>query len=182
MKKLILPFLFTATLLSCSDDAVENLTTITSNVSLTRTIEVSVADGQPLIYTSSETFDASSEGDFNQFGDKIDKITINNISYKVLDNANYSNDNDASIVDGTLQFKKSGGSSIEIASISNLNLDDALGDSKDLAFDQNALDAMAAEFKTQQKLTTDATIELDKPVSFDLEVTINMSVSGSVVN
>jgi len=182
MKKLILSILLPATLLSCSDDAVENLTTITTNVALTQTVEVRVTDDQALVYTSSETFDASKEGDFNQFGDKIDKVTINSISYKVLDNASYSNNKDASIVDGTLQFKKSGGSSIEIASISNLNLGDALGDSKDLAFDQKALDAMAAELKSQQKLTTDAIIELDKPVSFDLEVTIAMSVSGSVVN
>jgi len=182
MKKLFILFIIAGLLSTgCGSDDLENLTTITSHVTLTQTYEVR-AEGEPLIYSASQTFDATQDDEYARFGDRIDDISITSVTYTILNNTNYQNADDATIVDAAFSFKDSDGASIDVASISNQNIAVLLGQESPMSFDQDALNAMAAEFETNNKISADASVELDNPVSFDMEIAIELEVSGSVID
>ena len=181
MKNLYILLFASLCFVGCSSDDLENLTSISDDVIITETFEVRVSNTD-IPYTASIDFDASQENAFSQFGNKIDDVTVTKITYTILDNVNYQNGENAVIENATFDFNSASGSSTNVASISNQNIAAILGSRSDMNFDQNALNAIANEIRSTGKINADVTVELSDPVDFDLEVTVEMVVTGSIVD
>jgi len=175
MKNLYLLLFVSLFFVGCGSDDLEDLTTISNNLTLSETMDVEVPDGVTT-FSAEESFDASQEDEFTRFGSKIDEVIIESIDYTILSVSN--NPNDASIVNAQLKYNGS-----VIGDITNLNLAANVGSTKELGVDQSVVNAMAATFKSDGKVTVEAVAEMsDSPVDFELKLDFNLIIRGSVVN
>lgn len=180
MKKAYLILLLVAPLfVGCSSDDLEDLTTVSSDVELSEQFDIQIPPGTSA-FTFSETFDASQEDGFSKFENKIDDITVTSVTYEIL--SVEENPNNAVIESGQLVFVD-GSNEFVLGDITGLNINNNVGNPIELSVNQSVLDAMEAKFRSEGKITVEATVQVsDTPVSFDLEVIMNLNVSGSIVN
>lgn len=179
MKKAYILLLIIAPIFAgCSSDDLENLTTISSDVELSQQIDVIVPPSTDA-FSTTKTFDASQEDEFVRFENRIDAVVVERVEYTIL--SVQENPNDAQITSAQLAFIN-GSSRQVIGDITGLNIAGNIGNTIPLNVDQSVIDAMGATFKSEGKITVEATALVDNsPVDFDLEVTIDLKVSGSVI-
>jgi len=179
MKKVYLFALIVIPFLTSCEDEAEELTTITQEITLTEIVPV-VASGAQTVPTINGSFQAGANSEYANFGDKIEDVVVKSITITVLDNASYSNPNDASIVDSEVSFEFTGGS--VSATLSDQNIAAALGVAIPAGFSQSQLENLASQLLSSDEISYSAFAEVSDAVTFDMEISIVLDVSGSIIN
>ncbi|ELR68544.1 hypothetical protein C900_00285 [Fulvivirga imtechensis AK7] len=173
MKSILKSFAAAALLITtaCSSDDVEDLVTTTITTSLTEEAHITVGETDPLEYSESFTFDASAAvANLKIDNYEITKLTIAISNYTGLateiSKLTFS-------IEGTNLER--GIENIDFASYNNKG-------PIEVQIDDNVQTAIAGEFTKNNKTTLNVTAALDdKPADFDLKITIEGKVKGSLM-
>jgi len=179
MKRIYLLLLVAIPFLTSCEDEAEELTTITEEITLTETVPVVATEAQ-IVPTINGSFEAGANSQYANFGDKIDDIVVKSITITILNNARYDNPNDASIIDSEISFEFTGGSLS--ATLSNQNIEEALGVDIPAALSQRKLENLASQLLASDEITYSAFAQVSDAVTFDMEISIVIDVSGSIIN
>jgi hypothetical protein len=129
-------------------------------------------------YSDQITLDATTDPEVAKYKEKIQNITLNEVTYKV---SNYVGP-DAATFTGDILFGTNG--NLGSVSISAINLSDAStsGDEMELDLSQDEINAVAAQLKDDKSvLVTMAGEFSDGPVSFVVTVKINAKITADAL-
>ncbi|MBL6448676.1 hypothetical protein JMN32_20355 [Fulvivirga sp. 29W222] len=189
MKK-YLPFflLLTGSLLysACSSDDVEDLTTITIDSDLKQSFEVSVAETGPTTISTEKTFDATSDAQILDFGNKISAYQMDSLT---LEFKSYVGAADINLNNASLSIKKADGSNlgsftlIPSSNIQEINLKEFDDNNVviTITFDDASTQAISDAFLADNKISIAVSASVDgQPADFTVETVLYLKVSGSL--
>lgn len=173
MKKLFfIAVVFSSFLFSSCGDDLEDLLDVNINVPIIKVIDVSVDSGSNTLNKSIE-FNLADNIEINNYLAKIKAVEIKTMTYKIIEFNGNSED------EITVSLKADG---VILKTIKNENLKKAF----DSAFvfgvdDKTALLSTATSFLQNKKinLTTTGSTVAKSPMSFKIEVTLNLGVVAS---
>lgn len=170
MKYTIFLLLFALFTVSCSEDDVKEITTVTRDFSVTETLEVSIGESDPLSYSTSKTLDASLSG-FDISNIEVVSVTAEITSVLLQGGA-------TNLVEATFELAGTG----IVLTMEDVDLSNAVGTTFEFNLDATALAALESALTTAESLTinTSATVD-NKPVDFTLELVLELTATGSVL-
>lgn len=170
----------------CSSDDVEDLTTVTIDSELKQNFQVSVSETGPTTINSEKTFDATTDAQVLNFGDKINGYEMDSLT---LEFKSYAGSADINLDNASLSIKKADGSSLgSFTLVPSTNLQvinlKQFDDSNvviTLTFDANSTKAIADAFLADNKISIAVTASVDgQPADFTVETILYLKVSGSL--
>lgn len=130
---------------------------------------IDISENDELIFMDEKEIDLSTNSDFNDNKDKIEKFTITRVYYKVVDYAGA----DGILGSGSIIFKDGNSQLGEAIMQTNINFSELFssGESVDIPISSETLNAVQQTLKDKMKITIYMEgLVTDKPVYADLEV------------
>ncbi|UII32498.1 hypothetical protein LVD17_01425 [Fulvivirga ulvae] len=188
-----LPFLLALTCTvflntGCSSDDVDDLTTITIDSELEQSFQVSVAETGPTTVNSEKTFDATSDAQVLNFGEKISGYEMDSLT---LEFTSYVGSADINLDNASLTIKKADGSSlgsftlVPSGNLQAINLKEFDDNNVviTITFDATSTQAIADAFLADNKISIAVTASVDgQPADFTVEAILYLKVSGSLAS
>lgn len=171
----------------CSSDD-DDLTTVTIDSELKQSFVVSVAETGPTTINSEKTFDATTDAQVLNFGEKINGYEMDSLT---LEFKSYTGAADINLDNASINIKKADGSSLgsfTIVPSTNLQVIN-LKEFDDgnvvitITFDATSMQAIADAFLTDNKITIAVSTSVDgQPADFTVETILYLKVSGSLAS
>ena len=149
------------------------------DVTLTKSIDVDVPAEAPIMsVTFSNTFDATSDPQVENVADRIDRYTVNSVSYGISE---YSGE-PTNLEEGIITVKKDDGTVLGSVTLTNVDLQAINGAGpQPLPFQASEIDSIEEALKENNKLTLEFMGRIDnKPVAFKLSSYIDLTVEYRV--
>lgn len=167
---------------SASCDLFDKVDDVTIEVELEHIFHVNeTADLTGVTYTDMEILDAADvNSDFDKYKDKIKTITVNSITYEVM---NHTEGTTTIFTNGNIGYSAASGSSASsVASLGIQNIKAAEGQVKNLDFNQTALNDMGTLLKNDKVLNLFLMGTFSKtPVKFDVKVKMKTSMTADAL-
>jgi hypothetical protein len=162
---------------SASCDLFDKVDDVSFDIELSHTFNVDeTVIGGSKTYSKVEILDAAKlNSDFNKYKDKIKSITVTGVTYEV---SNYTTAKSVIFTNGKIGFSSSTGTSA--SSVASLGVEDvkaAVGQVKNLAYNQAALDEISTTIKNDKKanIYLNGTFS-ETPVKFDVKVIVKATL------
>lgn len=161
---------------SCNKDGFKLFDT---DVKLSKSFNIDVPAEAPLIpLTISNTFDATTDPEIKGVADRIDRYTLNSVSYSISE---YSGE-PTILEEGIITVKAEDGRNLGSVTLTNVDLQALNGKGEQvLPFEASEISAIESALKEDDKLELVITATIDnKPVAFKLSTFIDLTVEYRV--
>jgi PBP1b-binding outer membrane lipoprotein LpoB len=138
-------------------------------------------DQTGMTYSHMEVLDAADvNSDFEKYKDKIKSITVNSVTYEIL---NHTVGTTTIFTNGNIGFSAAGGTSASsVASLGIENIKAAEGQVKNLNFNQTGLNEMGTLLKDDKTVNLYLMGTFSKtPVKFDVKVKVKVSITADAI-
>jgi hypothetical protein len=162
---------------SASCDLFDKVDDVTFDIELSHTFNVDeTVVGGSKSYVKTEVLDAAKVNkDFDKYKDKVKSITVTSVTYEV---ANYTTAKSVIFTNGKIGFSNATSSSA--SSVASLGVEDikaAVGQVKNLSYNQAALDEISTTLKNDKKANIYLTGTFSEtPVKFDVKVVVKATL------
>ena len=167
---------------SASCDLFDKVDDVTFDVELSHTFHVDASSTDPLVYLKKEVLDAADvNSDFNKYKDKIKAINVSSVTY-VISNVQTSG---IIVTNGTVGYSAqtaNTATSAQVASLGIESIDAAMGQTKNLPFNQVALNELSTFLKDDKKINIYFGATLNQvPAEFDVLVVLKASITADAL-
>ncbi len=169
---------FALVMSSASCDLFDKVDDVTFDIELNHTFNVDeTVVGGSKTYSKTQILDAATvNSDFNKYKEKIKSVTVTGVTYEVSNYA--SSKGNVIFTNGKIGFSTaSGTAATSVASLGVEDIKAAVGQTKNLSYNQAALDEISSALKNDKKANIYLTGTFSEtPVKFDVKVIVKATL------